>query len=118
MRLLVPGGLRFRRGGGLELEILQQIGVAERICEKGLPWRFGNSFYRGERVFRLEAPYDEDDRFFPMINLQQQYLEEYLVDACRASPLIDLRWKHRVTQVSADADVVIFNTGAGASYRE
>jgi 3-(3-hydroxy-phenyl)propionate hydroxylase len=30
----------------------------------------------------MEAPHDPDDRFFPMLNLQQQYLEEYLVDAC------------------------------------
>jgi 3-(3-hydroxy-phenyl)propionate hydroxylase len=31
-----------------------------------------------------------------MINLQQYYLEERLVDACEASPLVDLRWKHKL----------------------
>ena len=81
------------------MEILQQVGVAARITENGLPWRFGNSFYRGQRVFRMEAPHDADDRFFPMINIQQQYLEEYLLDACEASPLIDLRWGNKLTQV-------------------
>ncbi|MFY8178499.1 MAG: FAD-dependent monooxygenase, partial [Limnohabitans sp.] len=29
------------------LEILQQVGVADRMMQLGLPWRFGNSFYRG-----------------------------------------------------------------------
>ena len=29
------------------MEILQQVGVDRRIAESGLPWRFGNSFYRG-----------------------------------------------------------------------
>jgi 3-(3-hydroxy-phenyl)propionate hydroxylase len=77
------------------MEILQQVGVAERVSQNGLPWRFGNSYYRGQRVFRMEAPHDDDDRFFPMINLQQQYLEEYLVDACLAEPLIDFRWGNR-----------------------
>lgn len=81
------------------MEILQQIGVAGRISAAGLPWRFGNSFYRGQRVFRLEAPYDEDDRFQPMINLQQQYLEEYLVDRIAGQPLIDLRWGNRVKEI-------------------
>lgn len=81
------------------MEILQQVGVAHRITENGLPWRFGNSYYRGQHVFRMEAPHDPDDRFFPMINIQQQYLEEYLHDACQASPLIDFRWGNRVTQV-------------------
>ena len=57
------------------MEILQQVGVADRMLVDGLPWRFGNSFYRGQRVFRMEAPYDENDRYFPMTNLQQQYLE-------------------------------------------
>ena len=82
------------------MEILQQVGVADRVTQNGLPWRFGNSVYRGQRVFRMEAPHDPDDRFFPMINLQQQYLEEYLIDAARANPLIDLRWGNRVTAVT------------------
>ena len=81
------------------MEILQQVGVADRMTEGGLPWRFGNSFYRGQRVFRMEAPHDPDDRFFPIINVQQQYMEEYLHDACRANPLIDFRWGNKVTQV-------------------
>lgn len=82
------------------MEILQQVGVAERMTENGLPWRFGNSYYRGERVFRLEAPHDPDDRFFPMLNIQQQFMEEYLLDACNASDLIDFRWGNLVTQVA------------------
>ncbi|NML17975.1 FAD-dependent monooxygenase [Azohydromonas caseinilytica] len=81
------------------LEILQQVGVAQRITDNGLPWRFGNSFYRGQRVFRMEALHDADDRFFPMTNIQQQYLEEYLLDACAASPLIDLRWGNKLTRL-------------------
>lgn len=81
------------------MEILQQVGVDQRITANGLPWRFGNSFYRGQRVFRLEAPHSDDDRFFPMINLQQQYLEQYLVEAASAEPLIDVRWGNRVTAV-------------------
>ena len=86
------------------MEILQQVGVANRITQNGLPWRFGNSFFRGQRVYRMEAPYDPNDRFFPMINLQQQYLEEYLLDACRATPLIDLRWGNRMNAVEQDAN--------------
>jgi len=79
------------------MEILQQVGVANRVMQHGLPWRFGNSFYRGQQVFRMEAPHDDNDRFWPMINLQQQFLEEFLVDACEAHPLIELRWGNRVT---------------------
>jgi len=78
------------------MEILQQVGVAHRITENGLPWHSGNSIYRGQKVFRMETPLDPDDRFFPMINIQQQYLEEYLHDACAANPLIDFRWGNKL----------------------
>ena len=80
------------------MEILQQVGVAHRITENGLPWRCGNSIYRGQKVFRMETPHDPDDRFFPMINIQQQFLEEYLHDACKAHPLIDVRWGNKWTK--------------------
>ncbi len=78
------------------MEILQQVGVAARMSETGLPWRFGNSYFRGQRVFRMEAPHDPDDRFYPMLNIQQQYMEEYLHDACSANPLIDFRWGNKL----------------------
>ena len=82
------------------MEILQQVGVAQRVVDAGLPWRYGNSWYRGQRVFRMEAPHEDDERFFPMTNLQQQYVEQYLVEACQAQPLIDLRWGNRLTLLS------------------
>jgi 3-(3-hydroxy-phenyl)propionate hydroxylase len=85
------------------MEILQQVGVAQRVTETGLPWCYGNSIYRGQRVFRMENARADDDRFFPMINLQQQYLEEYLVDAVQANPLIELRWGNRVNKVEQRA---------------
>lgn len=82
------------------MEILQQVGVADRMTAGGLPWRFGNSFYRGQRVFRMEAPHSEDERFYPILNVQQQFMEEYLHDACQAHPLIDVRWGNQVVAVT------------------
>lgn len=87
------------------MEILQQVGVAHRMSEQGLPWRFGNSYYRGQRVFRMEAPHDSDDRYFPMLNIQQQYMEEYLLDACAAQPLIDFRWGNKLVQIEQEEGV-------------
>lgn len=88
------------------MEILQQVGVADRMSEGGLPWIHGNSYYRGQRVFRMENPHGEDDRFFPMINVQQQYLEEYLIDEIGRQPLVELRWGNRVVGVEQQADGV------------
>ena len=79
------------------MEILQQVGADQPITARGLPWRFGTSHYRGQPVFRMEAPHDPHDRFHPMINLQQPVLEEALVALVQQQPLIELRWGHRVT---------------------
>lgn len=84
------------------MEILHQVGVADRVSQNGLPWRFGNSFYRGQRVFRMEGPHDADDRFFPMTNIQQQFLEEYLLDACAAEPLVEVRWGNKLESFAQD----------------
>ena len=103
--VLLTAELQFSQGSRAicftrrSMEILQQVGVADRMTEGGLPWRFGNSFYRGQRVFRMEAPHSDDDRFFPIINVQQQYMEEYLHDACQAHELIDVRWGNKVVAV-------------------
>lgn len=79
------------------LEILQQAGVADAVLARGLAWQHGNSFYRGQCVFRMETPWPDDDRWPPMTNLQQQVLEDLLLDAVGRQPLIELRWGHLVT---------------------
>lgn len=88
------------------MEILQQVGVAERMTHGGLPWRHGNSYYRGQRVFRMENPHGEDERYFPMINVQQQYLEQYLIEEVARQPLVEMRWGNRVVGVEQGADAV------------
>lgn len=84
------------------LEILQQLGLSDRFVGKGLPWTHGTSYYRADPVFRLEMPHSADERFFPMYNLQQQYIEQFLVNKAAESDRIDLRWHSRVTGVHQD----------------
>lgn len=102
------------------MEILQQAGVADVVQALGLPWRFGNSFYRGQRVFRMEAPFPDDDRYAPMTNLQQNVLEDVLLKAIARQPLIDLRWGHQLTALrhnGPDGAVVEIDTPSGP-YRQ
>jgi 3-(3-hydroxy-phenyl)propionate hydroxylase len=87
------------------MEILQQAGVADAVLQRALPWRHGTSFYRGQPVFRLEGPHDDDERFFPMNNLQQQVLEEILADAAGRQPAIELRWGHKVVALVRNAEL-------------
>ncbi|MBX9609198.1 MAG: FAD-dependent oxidoreductase [Gammaproteobacteria bacterium] len=100
------------------LEGLQQLGVAEAFLAKALPWTHGTSFYKGVPVFRLEMPHDEHQRFHPMYNLQQQYIEQFLVDAVAAEPLVETRWQSRVTAVqSREGGVALGVATAAGDYR-
>jgi 3-(3-hydroxy-phenyl)propionate hydroxylase len=84
------------------LEILQQIGVEKPFVAKGLPWSQGRSFIRGKEVYKMLMPYDSDDRYLPGLNIQQQYIEEYLLRYCEQQPLIDIRWGQRVVAIAQD----------------
>jgi 3-(3-hydroxy-phenyl)propionate hydroxylase len=90
------------------LEILQQLGVETPFLEKGLPWSHGRSFFRGREIYKMVMPHDSDDRYLPGLNIQQQYIEEYLLEFCKGNPLIDLRWGQKVTAAAqTDAAVML-----------
>ncbi|MFO1107680.1 MAG: FAD-dependent monooxygenase [Bradyrhizobium sp.] len=74
------------------MEILQHADVAASFVSKGLQWSSGRSFYRGTEVYRMVMPHDDNDRFLPGLNIQQQYIEEYLVDAAVATGMVEMRW--------------------------
>jgi 3-(3-hydroxy-phenyl)propionate hydroxylase len=79
------------------LEIIERLGALPAFLAKGLPWTGGRSFYKTEEVFRFEMPHDARQKLPPMINLEQYYIEQYLLEAIHrrseASPgTIDIRW--------------------------
>jgi 3-(3-hydroxy-phenyl)propionate hydroxylase len=96
------------------METLQQLGVAETFVAKGLSWTSGRSFYRDRVVFELDMPHSEDERFHPMLNLQQCYIEQFLVDQALQTGLIDIRWRSRVTALRHAADEVFVTVATPA----
>jgi 3-(3-hydroxy-phenyl)propionate hydroxylase len=67
-------------------------------------------------VYRLEMPHSADERFHPMYNLQQQYVELFLAEAALANPRIELRWQNQViaASVTRDSATLQVQTPAGA----
>jgi 3-(3-hydroxy-phenyl)propionate hydroxylase len=88
------------------LQIFDRFGVAEKIRAKGVTWNEGDVFVGGERVFRFNLQPGRDQKFPAFVNLQQFYVEQYLVEAALAVPAIDLRWKNRVVDIAQHADHV------------
>src|SRR3970040_1449197 len=75
---------------------LDRCGVAERVRAKGVTWNEGDVFVAGERVFRFNLQPERDQKFPAFVNLQQFYVEQYLVEAIVGTAAIDLCWKKRV----------------------
>lgn len=86
------------------LEIWDRLGVAQRMVDKGVGWQLGKVFFEDRQVYQFDLLPEAGHRMPAMINLQQYYLEEYLVEACTAHPLIDLRWKHALVALKQDDD--------------
>lgn len=90
------------------LETLQQLGLAEPFVAKGLGWTHGRCYYRDHMIYRLEMPHCDQERFFPMYNIQQQYIEQFLVDKATTYPeLIDMRWQSEVVGLKTSEDSVL-----------
>jgi 3-(3-hydroxy-phenyl)propionate hydroxylase len=89
-------------------EILERLGVVKPVLEKALAWTAGTSYYRETPVYRLEMPMDARQKYYPMVNLEQCYFEQDLVDAIEAKhgDLIEIRWQSRLAGFEAGAEGV------------
>lgn len=88
------------------MEILQAAGAADRIMSKALSWTHGNSVYKGQVAFRMAAPTNEHDQFAPLNNLQQNWLEHFLLETIQENDNIEVRWGNNVVDHIQDEDTV------------
>ena len=92
--------------------ILERIGAVAPFLKKSLGWTTGRSFYRGKQILEFHMQDSPTEKYRPMYNLQQQYIEQYLWDAIVKNPLIEARWQSEVTAVEST------KTGALVSVRD
>ncbi|HEX8883066.1 MAG TPA: FAD-dependent oxidoreductase [Noviherbaspirillum sp.] len=88
------------------LEILDRLGCGERAVEKGVSWNLGKIFFHEKMVYEFNLLPETGHRRPAFINLQQYYLEGYLFERAGELPLVDVRWKNKVTGVTQQDDCV------------
>ena len=86
------------------LEIWDRLGVAAPLVDKGVRWQVGKVFLEDELVYGFDLLPESGHKMPAMINLQQYYVEQTLVDACEAHPKIDVGWKHKLVALQQQAD--------------
>ncbi len=78
------------------LEVLDRLGVGERLVAQGVTWKLGKVFCGDELLFSFDLLPEEGHKMPAFINLQQFYLEKALVERALELENLDLRWKNRV----------------------
>ena len=82
------------------LEIFERLGIYERIAAKGIQWSVGRTFAGDDEIYsfdlRLQSNYNLSSQP-PFINIQQFYIEGFLVERLRELDHVELRWRNRVT---------------------
>ncbi|AKH19465.1 FAD-dependent oxidoreductase [Sedimenticola thiotaurini] len=88
------------------LEILDRLGCGQPMVDKGITWNLGKVFFRDDQVYSFNLLPESDHHRPAFINLQQYYLEEFMVDRIEQLEQVDLRWKSRVIAVKQSDDRV------------
>jgi len=87
------------------LEILAWAGAESAMRDKSLPWTGGRSYWRDREVLHFQMPHEPAQRFAPMVNIQQFYVERF-VDEALDRRLAQVAWSHRVSSVRQDGEGV------------
>ena len=82
------------------LEIFHKLGIYERIAAKGIQWSVGRTFAGADEVYSFDLKQQSNYSLSsqpPFINIQQFYIEGFLVERIYQLGHVDMRWKSRVT---------------------
>ncbi|MBS0392532.1 MAG: FAD-dependent oxidoreductase [Proteobacteria bacterium] len=84
------------------LEVLDRMGCGTPCVDKGMSWNVGRTFFGEGEVFNFNLRPQEGHQRPGMVNLQQYYLEDYLVQRARQLPALEMRFKNNVIAVQQD----------------
>ncbi len=87
------------------LEIWDRLGCAGPMVDKGVIWKTGKVFRRDREIYRFDLLPEDGHKMPAFINLQQYYLEEFLVRRAEALG-VEIRWREKVTGVEPADDHV------------
>lgn len=88
-------------------EILGWVGADQPLVAKGLGWVGGRSYWRSTEVLHFQMPSEPTQRFAPMLNIQQFYVEEFAHRAAQAfGDLSRVQFGSRVVAVRPGAQGV------------
>lgn len=100
------------------LEIYDRLGLGRPLLDKGVTWKLGKVFLGDELAYEFDLLPEAGHKMPAFVNLQQYWLEAWLVEACRDTGSVELCFGNRVTRVEAGPSSVTLEVeAADGSYR-
>ncbi len=88
------------------LEVFDRLGCVESMRAKGVTWNVGRLHYQNEEVYNFDLLPEEGHAHPAFINLQQYYVEQYLIEYLQTLPQAEIRWLNRLVDVETCDDHV------------
>lgn len=81
------------------LDIFDRLGCGDAMVEKGVRWHVGKVFLKDELVYSFDLLPESGHRRPAFINLQQYYVEGFLIERAAQLPNLEIRWKNKVAGI-------------------
>jgi len=81
------------------LDIFDRLGCAQRMVDKGISWNVGKVFLKKDLVYTFNLQPEAGHHRPAFINLQQYYVEGFLLERAQELPNLEIRWKSKVVGV-------------------
>lgn len=81
------------------LEVFDKLGVAQILLNKGVRWNVGRIFFRDKEIDRFDLLPNKSAKYPAFINLQQYYVEQYLIEAALEEVNIEVRWLNKLLTI-------------------
>lgn len=94
------------------LEVFDKLGIFDRIHAKGIEWHIGRTFAGDDEVYHFNLRDRADFKLSSQpafVNIQQFYIEGYLVERIAQLGVVDMRWQSRVSACTQDQRGVVLS---------
>jgi len=86
------------------LEVMDRLGCGDAMAEKGVVWNVGKVFFDERETYQFNLLPEEGHKRPAFVNIQQYYVEQFLVDRVRELQAegkpIDLRGRNKVAAIA------------------
>ena len=86
------------------LAVWEKLGAGQAMLAKGIAWSRRHTYFGEKEIYTQDFGPAAPGALPSFLNLQQYYVERFLLDRIEAQPLIELHWNHRITDIRQTAD--------------